>query len=659
MYKTVLLLFCGLVLTSLKITAQKGWDRPFGEPTIQEKEYTATPTDSLSHAVVLYERGDHHFELRHSRIQLIKNYHVLIKILDKEGFKEANISIPLYHNNGSSESVIKIKAIVHNGASKTFLDIEKVYDIDVNERWKEKQFTLGNVKPGSIVEYSYEIASPFYYNFSGWDFQSHLPKLYSEFNAKIPGNYKYNRVLIGSLPLSRNDATIKRECFSLPGYSGVADCEVLHYAMKNVSAINDDEPFMLSADNYRARLAFEMAYYEGFDGLKEDYTKSWKDVDKELRNDEDIGRQMRKNAYFKALFQKKHPNNPQPDLQLAQDIYKEVQRHFVWNGKYGIFRDTRVKSAYENQLGNVAEINLSLINFLKAAGFNVKLVLLSTRNNGLPKKDHPVMSDFNYLIAHVDIDGKAYLLDATEDILPFGMIPFRALNYHGRIMDFKTESHWLQIVETENSNMAVRLTAEIDPELGLIKGKGQNFYKGYPGLNFLAIIEGTGEKSGLEKLEAKLGENFSIEAYKVEDGFKDNRRVSESFTYEFDDLDDGPVIVINPILIPFFEQNPFQAPERNFPVDFGYTRNYKYLADLKLPENYSLESLPQNVSFKTSDGGALFTLTFMERQGHLVVNSSLMIRKSNFKTELYGELKALFQKVTDYHLNSAITLIKK
>jgi hypothetical protein len=127
----------------------------------------------------------------------------------------------------------------------------------------------------------------------------------------------------------------------------------------------------------------------------------------------------------------------EPDLlKKAIGIYKYVQDNYTWDGKYGIFNNVSVKDLIKNKSGKVSEINILLHNLLDEYGIEVMPVLLSTRDNGLPTQIYPVMSDFNYLIVQASIDGKTFLLDATDDYLSFGEIPFRCLNHYGRLMYF-------------------------------------------------------------------------------------------------------------------------------------------------------------------------------------------------------------------------------
>ncbi len=271
----------------------------FGQVTNQERQLTGYDKDPEADAIVLYERGDNYFKVVDNRILLIKEYHSKIKILDEKGFDEGTVSISLRHNGMSTEKLTKIRAVTHNGVNQYNVLPNEIFEKDINEYRSEKSFTFPKLQKGSILEYSYTITSPFIYNFRGWDFQSNIPKIYSEFNASIPGNYEYNRALIGSLKLDINEAKIQKECFHIDGFSNSADCEVVKYAMRDIPAFKAENEFMLSAYNYISRLDFELSQYHRFDGTTDKYTKSWEDVDKEFRSDPDIGRQLTKSGLFR------------------------------------------------------------------------------------------------------------------------------------------------------------------------------------------------------------------------------------------------------------------------------------------------------------------------------------------------------------------------
>ncbi|MEK6154607.1 DUF3857 domain-containing protein [Flavobacteriaceae bacterium 3-367] len=650
--------FAGLCMALFCFTVLHGQNkRPFGTLSLAEQNFTTYDKDPNANAVVLYEWGDNYFEIIGGRIRLIKEYHVKIKILEEAGFEEANISIPYYHNSNSFEKLEDIRAMTHNGSMRTGLRQDQIFTEEINERWTAKKFAFPNVKKGSVLEYQYKMISPFVFNLNGWTFQSHIPKLYSEFNAKIPGNYIYNRSLVGSLKLAVNDASVKKNCLHFEGTTKDPDCEVLKYAMKDIPAFKEEEEFMLAPENYISRLDFELSELYQLNGTVDKYTKSWKDVDKEFKNDKDIGRQMTK----KGFFEKNVPESlfaEADELTRAKNIYAFVQDHFNWNGKYGIYRDIRVKKAFDERKGNIGEINISLINLLNAGGIKTNLMLLSTRQNGLPTKSHPIMSDFNYVVARVNIADKVYYLDASDKFNPFGMLPFRCLNYYGRVMDFKKDSYWEDIEAPGNNKRVVRAQVKFDLENNTANGIFDASNLGYNAVAKRRAIRTTNKEDYIKAMEEAIGDDFYITDYTFMGKRSTETIVTERFAFELEDLVDGKTIYFDPFLIKYFDKNPFILEERNYPVDFGYKRSYTYNVNIFVPEGYSVKQLPEKKTFALPERTGLLRFDCASTGDKVSLYFDLTLNRTHFSEALYTLLKELFAEVTDIQNNSLIVLEK-
>ena len=465
MKKIAILLLSFITINSF---SQKNTEYRFGELKNEELNLKIYNLDTVANALVLYESGYTVFKIKNDKVIISTKHYKKIKIFNREGYKHASFSIRLYNNKTGFESVDEIKAITHNHLNKTFLSKSEIFEEKVNENWKEVKFTMPNLKEGSIIEVEYTLETPFKFNLTGWEFQSDIPKLYSQYKASIPGNYFYNRILIGYLKLKTNSSTIKNDCFSIPGNAGSANCEEITYAMNNIPAFEVEE-YMTDKENFISKIKFELSEFLWFDGTKEKYTTTWEAVDREFKTDKDIGGQFKKTK----LFSDKLPPEIKllnSDLEKAKAVYTFIQNHFTWNTKFGIFGNVKLKEAFENKVGNVGEINISLINALKTAGLNAELILISTRENGFPTKLHPIISDFNYIIAKVTIENKTYLLDATNKLAPFGLLPYKCLNGFGRAMDFENESYWIDIVPVNDSKTDLSVSLKLNDD-GTINGK--------------------------------------------------------------------------------------------------------------------------------------------------------------------------------------------
>ncbi|MEC7772538.1 MAG: DUF3857 domain-containing protein [Bacteroidota bacterium] len=634
-------------------------DLGFGELSIFELELESYEKDTTAHAVYLYEKGENYFEVRNGYVMLITKYYAKKKIFNKKGFSEAEIKIPYYHSENTTEKVSNIKAITHNGKVKFSLVQNNIYDVDINERWSEKRFTFPNVQEGSVLEYTYEIQSPFLYNLSGWNFQDGIPKVHSEYNAKIPGNYIYNRTLIGELKLDVNEATLTKRCFYLPHRRDrPADCEVLKYVMQDVPAFKENEEYMLGASNYKSKLEFELSEELGFDGIDTKYTKSWRDVDRKLRGDTDVGGQLRKKNYFERNIPLDILAGSEDKLTKAKNIYKFVQSYYTWNDEFGVLWDNRVKQAFDEKSGNVAEINITLINLLNAADIETDAMLLSTRAHGLPKRSHPVMTDFNYLVAKVDIDGTTYLLDATEKNLAFGMLPYRCLNYYGRVMDMDEGSYWLDIEPEKLNIRSIRLQVDLDFESGTNTGVFDEISRGYEAYFKRRNLSSMTEVEYLDQIEKSGAGDFRIDNYQIDQDKSNEKQLVEHYEFTVESVNNGETILVNPFTVQYFKKNPFESETRHYPVDFGYLRTYRYYANFTVPKGYRVKELPSSINVGLPGNSGTLHFNCMESKGQIMVQFALQLKYTQYASEGYAYVKKLFENAVNVQNNSYLVFEK-
>ncbi len=613
----------------------------FGELTYNEKQMTSYEKDLKANAVVLFESGEYSVRVIGRSIKLVKEIHRKIKVFNAKEFKQSIVEIPLYKNS-SKEYVTKLEAITHNGESKTFVAKDAIFTVDQSEYWYAKRFTFPNIKDGSILEYTYRIESPFFFNFGEWAFQDDLPKIYTEFYAEIPANFKYNRALYGKEKLYINDAYIKDNCFSIEGSSSIADCEVLTYAMKDIPAFKKEE-YMLAARNFISRISFELQEYTNFQGFKEEYSKTWKDVDREFRYEKDIGKQLKYKSYFKDNIPANILliNDP---LEKSKAVYTFIQNHYSWNGKYDIFSDNRVKDAFEEKTGSVPEINISLINALNAADLDAKLVLSPTRGFGLPTLRYPVLTEFNYVAALLTIGDTKYILDATDKFASFDVLPFRVLNIQGRVMDFKKGSYWHPI----NPNMrnvhyvSAQLLAEED---GTFSGKVSELYSGHIAFDKRKSIANA-TLEGYRSIKKSETANAEIENLNVEVLHDATKPLKEVYEIVLDSELVGSNTYFYPLVMtPYFEENPFTAETRKYPLDFGFPITNTYMVSIDLNDQYEVIDLPKSRIYKLPDNGGECSVIYSEDNGKVNWRLTVKLKRYRFQPEEYEYLKEFFTNV--------------
>jgi len=619
---------------------------PFGKTTYRELDMKTCDFDTSAYAVVLNEFGEASMDNSNNN-NLLFEYHVKIKILKQRGTELANIEIPLRKGEGRAELIREIDASsfnYENGTMKEMkLEARGIYKETVSKFWDVTKFAIPNVRAGSVIEYRYILESPFRYNFRTWEFQSDIPKMYSEYWATIPANYKYNISLRGYQKLDKNESEVIRECFT-PGGGNRADCSRLKWGMKNVPAFVEED-YMTAKSNFLSAIYFELSELEFFDGRKDKITKEWKDAETELRRDEKFGLQIKRGKDIMEDHVDVLTLGENDPLTKAKKIYAFIQGWYRWDDVYGIFSEFGIKKAFDRKTGNIGDINLSLVAALRYAGLEASPMILSTRTNGLPTELYPVISDFNYVIAHLNVGGKVYLLDATDDFLSFGMIPERCLNGKGRVLP-EGESYWHELKPSEREKQISMLTLKFDPT-GTLVGTIQTSFMGYKAMaERKAFFSEGGPEAYIKKMEERWKKidvtNFEIKnADDLDKPFVVKLEVSID---ALDDLGQGNFL-FNPFVIERWTQNPFKSTERLYPVDFGAPIEEVVILTLEYPAGYELAEVPSKVGLALPNQGGRYLFECNNVANKLSMNSSLLIGKTVFTSEEYHFLKELFNHV--------------
>lgn len=656
MKKYLILLLLQIVV--IRICAQTNFDSTSFKVSIGDLEATKYLQDSTANALVIYEYGNSYIDK--NSFQLVTKIKRKIKILNKKGADNATIEVYLF-NSDSKKRKEKIKDIfattynlVEGNTVKTMLKKSEIFEDIYDENFTIIKFTLPNIQDGSIITYSYTLESPFIYNFKDWIFQERIPKLYSRYETSIPENYDYNIKLVGSLKLSERKHELKRNC--LIAFNGfIANCVNSIYAMKDIPAFIEED-YITTKNNYLSKIKYELKVYKGFDGVVKSFTKTWKTVDKELKTNQNIGKQLNKLSLTKDLLDS-NIRNETNQFKKAKAIYEFIQNSYTWNNEYSLFKDVSIKNLIKNKSGKASEINILLHNLLKENGVNVNAVLLSTRKNGLPTKLHPVIADFNYLIVEANINGKLYLLDATDKYLSFGEIPFKCLNDYGRLLDFKNGSRWIDIKINKYSIIQQQINLTLVKE-GAIIGKINSRSTGYH-----ALLERKAYFSNptkyLEDFENEY-EYIDVIEHTVKSNNKNDDKFQEYFEIEINDLNiiDG-IIYFDPFIFKFFTKNPFQLQQRTYPIDFGYKDSYLYSIEIYLNGLYEIIETPKDMNMKLPNNTGEFIFATKITGDKLTIFFKINFKESSYSAKYYSYIKEFMSKIVDVQTKTLIVLKKK
>lgn len=641
-----------IFITALLLTCffAKSQEFDFGKLSTDAYLFERSKIDSNANAIYLDEYGASRFtfDSETGSLKLLFTYHARIKLFNREGFDAASIVIPLHKNsygNDDQEYLSNLRASTFNFINGKFEENEvtnkMVFKEEKSKYTTLTKFTFPNLKENSIIEYEYTIESPFLFNFRTWYFQSELPKINSTYIAFIPANYKYNISLKGFYKLTENKAELSSACLRIAGNN--MDCSKLTYNMKNVPAFLE-EIYMTAPSNYKSAIYFELEEVHYLSGSTQKYTKSWKDIDYELTSRRDFGGQMKKKDVFKTIL----PSviaEAKDELQKAKAIFEYVKKQIKWNNYYGKYSETSVKEVIDKRSGNVADINFALISALSAADFDVEAVLLSTRDNGTVNKLYPIISDFNYVVAKVNIGETSYMLDATEPLLPFGLLPMRCINDQGRVINLKKPSYWIDMKAAKRSSSTHSLIGKLTEE-GKIIGTITSIAGGFNALNTRKEIKTYSSiDEYVEKLDERLT-NIKIKNFEISNIDSVENPLIEKYEVELSIGSAGQFENhFNPFFINPVRKNPFKLNERNYPVDLGAASEERIAINITLPDNLKLKEQPKDLSIGLPNQGGRYLLQTNLLNNNLTVNQQLLFSKAIYTSEEYHYLKEFYNRI--------------
>lgn len=647
----------------------------FGKVGIADLKMTKYEIDTSAPAVVLFDKGKTTFTYNQEKgFQLNYERHVRVKILKKSGYDNATFKINLYQKDDNSEKITALKGRTYNLVDGKIVE-DKLSDNAVFNEQRDKNhkittFTMPNIREGSVFEVKYEIASDFLFNLQDWSFQYSIPAKWSEYETTIPEFFVYYQFAKGYIPFFINESDSKSASIVLTYkdrtvgrvtktdyYNETVNFfnKYFHWVCKDVPAFIE-EPYMTASDNFISKIEFELAYTQFPQQPRKLYTTTWEGITKNLLDDKDFGGQLEKGHLVKdqVAFINATAKSSEEKMSMAYDYVKNNVR---WNNKYLIYTSDNLRTVLNNKTGNVAEINLLLILLLNELGFNADPVVLSTRENGMLYPTHPSLTKLNYLICRVVFNGNEYLLDATDPMLPFNMLPLRCMNGQGRLIN-KNNPQWVDLLRNEkyismqNAQVTISENGEISCTL-------ENSGSGYTALEVKSNYKKEGKEAFTKKRKEKL-KDWEIDEISFESMDSTKNSYKEKYVMNNQEIAiaSSNMIYLNVLLNLGDKENPFKLEKREYPVDFGCPLKDTYLFTYQIPDNYVVESLPQNARVSLPDDAGFFNFNIITNENKIVVTSQLSINNHMFVPTDYPNLKEFFNMVISKYAEQ-IVLKKK
>jgi hypothetical protein len=370
---------------------------------------------------------------------------------------------------------------------------------------------------------------------------------------------------------------------------------------------------------------------------------------------ERFGAQITRTGFTKDVVTPLVSNQSDPEKKMVA-IYDFVKNNFKYNDHDQLYADHNLRKALDTHAGSSADINLLLIAMLREAGLAASPVILSTRENGyVGITSYPNISKFDYVIGHVKIGEKYYLLDATEPLGMPNVLPVKCLNGEGLLVNAQHAS-WIPLAPGAKESEVHQSQFVIGKDNSM-KGKIEYTSSGYAALKNRKNILAEGEKKYVDRLK-NHSSNWEIEKIAIQHATTPAEALKVNYEISLPGQDQPvSIIYLNPMQGQGEKENPFKLETRKFPVDFAAPIEDTYLFNYTIPEGYKVEEQPKNAIVTLPENSGRFTYSISVMGNNITVLSKVNINRPIFQAEEYPFLKEFYNQIIAKHAEQIV--IKK
>jgi len=611
-----------VLLLVLKINAEKA-PMKYGKVDQSDLDMKVYTADSSASAVILCKYGyfyANEFKFIHQ---------MRIKILKEEGKRRGDFVVP-----ASEKAIVRGQVVnMENGVRVvTKLGKESIFIERLYKDHYQARVAFPNVKVGSVLDVE------FYYSGlpTSWEFQETIPIKWSELIIEENVNLTFRKNQIGYTPffVSTND----------------------RWVTKDVPAFKS-EPYVNNYKNYISRFDIEVSSIHVPGLLYRDYATSWEAVAETLNKESNFGGQLSTiQLYLNGIVRQIKEESSSPEERMSK-AFQEIKK-IKWNKKSSVWiSESGLSNSFNKKIGNSADINLNLVLLLRKLDIDAQPIVLSTRENGTLPAFSVSINKLNYVAVRAKIGDKTILLDATEEYLPIGLLPKRALNGRGMVV-INDKFEWIDLNPTKKDKSNQILNLKLTPE-GVLKGTWSQMKCDYAAFDLRVKYKSFNSQDDyLKSIESKYV-GLSIDNCIFENFDSIQKPISGNFdiTLKNKVTKTNNQYFIQPILLDKWSENPFKQETRIFPVDFTTPIENIQLLNLEIPEGFVVEQLPKNIRLELSENTASLQMHSTVSENRIQILFKSLINKPIFYITEYLDLKAYFDELVKKE--SEMLILKK
>jgi hypothetical protein len=590
----------------------------YGVVCPREWELTRCTFDTAAQILIIFDVAEvtkRENDYRH----FLYRRHLRAKILKREGIQRW----PDFRLTVERTADIRLQAMIMSneaGVLKQYpLDNNTILKKRLNKYYDEIFVLAPNLKEGSIIDIAFTYEDQNHpMTIPSWRFQDDFPVLWSEYSVTDPSHF------------------IPSDIFGLykPFISETKQGGIYrHWVMKNIPAFRE-EPLMLAPATFVSAVRFYPR------------STSWDKIADDLRNYSFFGLVRDHNTtYFLNRIVGDITANVSDTLAKIERISQYIKDHVEWNGisDYATFG---LRNTLKEGKGTSGDINLLLAAMLIKAGIKTDFILISTRENGIIRKEYPSGLQCNYALCLVTVNKKNILLDATDKLLPFNVIPERCLNDEG-LRVAENNATWIKLVSNIRSKIIYNGELAITPD-GTLNGNLTVVFDGYKAHDIREKYGQRGQQEWIEELaKEQLQDVTKIEVENFSEDIQKPIRLRQAVIIKDHVSALGNILYVTPFVEAKENINPFinNNQERQYPIDLGTAIDKRYVTTFVVPEDYEIESVPKNQIYLLQGKAAQYSFSASIAGNKLTIVSNLIFNQTQYPAEQFQELREFYNLI--------------
>lgn len=652
-----------LTMFWLAANAQDNINMKFGKPTKEEMSMTTYEADPQADAVLLCRLTDVEYTVQTSSYLVDYREKCRIKVLKPNGAKYAKVTVPYKKNmsvgnnitglrtsfmtipmdriSGNSafqeqdgsmsegvfgtdgdEMIEDVKATAFNMEGtkvvKTSLKKSDIVNKTIDEHNYLVEFTVPNVKEGTVIEYEYTIHSQLFWELRDWYAQCGIPVVFAKLDMNIPNFLIFNIEDHGiqRLTYTCTAGSMKYKVESDP-LANPMSVVTNHYVYvgRDLKGMPKDD-FVWNVKDYWAGITAELKQYRLRGMNQMDYAQTWEKIDNMLLEDPALGLQLSSHSPLHDELTAAHVADITEQRERMAAVCKLVLDKVKWDGTYRLATtDDNTGATLKRGTGSNADVNMLLIQSLRDAGLQAYPVVLRTRDEGMMPYNFPSISKLNSYVVGVQFqNGSTAFVDASSENGFINALPAQLQVESARLIIPDNKSQWVNLQKLSRPKVTTVIEATLSAQ-GLLKGKQTT------------LRSGIGQET------------------------KEEKEISLQGTA------DASTISFSPYSLLPIRENPFTEDQRQLPVEFPTTESDQVIINITLPEGYAVEDAPKSIAATTPDKGISGRLATYPSEGKVDVHYQFSINKVAHPNKNYPAIKDMFALFAQH--SKDVLIVKK